>query len=116
MRRRHSTHRLKRRPGATRAHVGVRLVALSLIAAGLALGPVAYASPPDPSWIGGLYDNADFDDVVLFITGNLGAIQPCMGWSLRPVARVVGFVTPMESEHQASCPLSSVLGRAPPLA
>ena len=25
---------------------------------------LAYASPPDPSWIPGIYDDADFDDVV----------------------------------------------------
>src|SRR3989454_6230851 len=53
-----------------------RLVGLSLVAAVLALAPAAHASSPDQSWIPGLYDNADFDDVVLLITSNLGAIQP----------------------------------------
>jgi len=93
-----------------------RLVGLFLAAAILALAPAAHASPPDQSWISGLYDNADFDDVVLLITGNLGAIELGIVWSLRPVASVVGFVTSMDSEPQALCPLSSVLGRAPPLA
>jgi len=93
-----------------------RFVGLLLTAAILALAPVAHASLPDQSWISGLYDNADFDDVVLLITSNLGAIELGILWSLRPMARVVGFVTPMESAHQASCPLSSALGRAPPLA
>jgi hypothetical protein len=45
-----------------------RLVGLSLVAAALTLAPAAYASPPDQSWTPGLYDNADFDDVVLLIT------------------------------------------------
>jgi hypothetical protein len=53
-----------------------RFVGLLLAAAILALAPAAHASPPDQSWISGLYDNADFDDVVLLITSNLGAIQP----------------------------------------
>jgi len=93
-----------------------RLVGLFLAAAILALAPAAQASPPDQSWISGLYDNADFDDVVLLITSNLGAVELGFVWSLRPVARVIGLVMPMEREHQAVCPLSSVLGRAPPLA
>ncbi|PYM91189.1 MAG: hypothetical protein DME08_22710 [Candidatus Rokuibacteriota bacterium] len=44
-----------------------RLVGLSLVTAVLALAPAAHASPPDQSWIPGLYDDADFDDVVLLI-------------------------------------------------
>src|SRR5438309_9320052 len=51
-----------------------RLVGVSLVAAVLALAPAAHASPPDQSWIPGLYDDADFDDIVLLITSNLGAI------------------------------------------
>jgi len=87
-----------------------------LVAAGLVLAPVAYASPPDQSWIGGLYDNADFDDVVLFITGNLAAIQLSMGWSLRRAACVVGLVTPTDPQSPPLYPRSSALSRAPPLA
>ena len=34
-----------------------------------AVGALAHASPPDPSWIGGLYDAADGDDAVLAVTG-----------------------------------------------
>ncbi len=93
-----------------------RLVGLSLVATVLALGPMAYASPPDQAWICGFYDNADFDDVVLFITSNLGVTQPSMGWELRPVASVVGFVTPVDTGPRPLCPWSSARGRAPPLA
>jgi len=42
------------------------LVGLSLIATVVALAPAAHASPPDQTWIAGLYDNADYDDVILF--------------------------------------------------
>src|SRR5215813_9328998 len=34
----------------------------------LALVPLVYASPPDPTWIAGVYDAADYDDVVWLIT------------------------------------------------
>ena len=93
-----------------------RLVALALIVVVLGLAPVAHATPPDPSWIPGLYDNADFDDVILLITSKLGAIQSTIIPSLRPVAFVLGLATPMPTESRPLRPLSSVFGRAPPLA
>jgi len=93
-----------------------RFVGLGLVAVVLALAPAAHASPPDQSWIPGLYDNADFDDVVLLITSNFGAIQPSIVWSSRPVAPAVGLITPMDTEPRPLSPLSSVLGRAPPFA
>src|SRR5438132_13607033 len=34
----------------------------------LTLPVLAYASPPDPTWIAGFWDDADFDDVVILIT------------------------------------------------
>ena len=93
-----------------------RFVGLGLVAVVLALAPAAHASPPDQSWIPGLYDNADFDDVVLLITSNLGAIQPLLVWSSRSVAPAVGLVTPPNPGPRPQFPLSSVLGRAPPFA
>ena len=93
-----------------------RLVTLGLIVVVLGLAPVAHATPPDPSWIPGLYDNADFDDVILLITSKLGAIQSNIIPSLRPVAFVFGLATPMPTASRPLRPLSSVFGRAPPLA
>jgi len=92
-----------------------RLLSLGLVVALLALAPVAHASPPDQSWITGLYDNADFDDVVLFITGVLGAVRPSTDSSLRPVAAAVGLVTPIDNELRQPSPQSCDLSRAPPL-
>jgi len=93
-----------------------RLLSLGLVVALLTLAPVAHASPPDQSWISGLYDNADFDDVVLFIVGVLGVVQPSTVSSLRPVAAAVGLVTPIDSEARQPSPQSCDLSRAPPLA
>jgi len=45
-----------------------RLVSVLLGIALLALAPLAHASPPDPTWIAGLYDDADHDDAVIAIT------------------------------------------------
>ncbi len=49
-----------------------RLLTGSLVAALVALMPLAHASPPDPSWIAGFYDAADHDEVVLAVTDALG--------------------------------------------
>jgi len=84
-----------------------RLVALSLFAGLLALAPVAHPSPPDQTWIAGLYDNADFDDVIVLITSNLGAIQPSMVSSLCPVDSVVGLVSPVDTAAPVLSPPSS---------
>jgi hypothetical protein len=51
---------VKRRPAMLR-----RLSTLLLLVPLVWLTPLAYASPPDQTWIGGFYDDADYDDVVL---------------------------------------------------
>ena len=42
----------------------------------LAVPILAQASPPDPTWIGGFYDDGDFDDVVSRIVNRVAA-EPC---------------------------------------
>src|SRR5262245_19294448 len=41
--------------------------ALALSCAQVVLVPAAHAVPPDQTWIGGIYDVADYDDVVLLV-------------------------------------------------
>jgi hypothetical protein len=93
-----------------------RLLCLGLVAVVVTLAPAAHASPPDDSSFGGLYDNADFDDVVLLITCNLGAVQPPIIGSVRPAAPVVALVTPTGAGQRPLCALASALSRAPPRA
>src|SRR2546425_12496890 len=38
-----------------------------LITIALLLTSLAYASPPDPTWVGGFWDDGDFDDVVIAV-------------------------------------------------
>ena len=45
-----------------------RLCRLGLLVVLVALGPLAYASPPDQIWVAGIYDAADYDDVVWLLT------------------------------------------------
>lgn len=66
-------------PGDGRVHldsrsrpVSRRFVAMLLVAGLITIVPLAHGSPPDPTWIAGLYDDADHDDAVLAITDASG--------------------------------------------
>jgi len=39
------------------------------------LGPLAHASPPDPTYIPGFYDDADYDDVILLVLSAVGLLD-----------------------------------------
>ena len=90
------------------------LWALVLVFLLLGLAPAAYADPPDPTWIGGYWDDDDFDNVVAFIASTcaLGVL-----WSDHaeprgaPIARVE-----LCEPNSAPAPLRSVVSsRAPPV-
>ncbi len=42
------------------------------------LPAIAFASPPDPSWVVGIYDDADGDDVVILIADNAATNAPSL--------------------------------------
>ena len=54
-------------PHSRRRRLG-RLLVLILVAGLVTIVPLAYASPADPAWIAGIYDTADYDDVVSMLT------------------------------------------------
>jgi len=54
------------------------IVAMVLITIALLLTALAYASPPDPTWVGGFWDDGDFDDVVIVVT-SVWRFRPCTG-------------------------------------
>jgi len=64
-----------------------------LVALVLTLVPMAHASPVDPTWIPGLYDDGDGDDIVLLVT--TGDVPPIPTWDL--ITRVT-IVTPIAAE------------------
>ena len=65
---------------------GMRGNLLPLLLLMLAALPVmAYASPPDPSWISGLYDDGDFDDVVVLVTTGTAIAVLALLAALRPL-------------------------------
>jgi len=78
------------------------------------LRPLAHASPADPTWIGGFYDDADFDDVVyLVVTGSgVGAAGVAIH---RPAARTPDTIASPDASPIPAVQGSSPLTRAPPL-
>src|SRR5262245_19227843 len=52
--------------------------ALSVVLVLMLLPTIAFASPPDPSWIAGIYDGADGDDIVslVYATSAANAAAP----------------------------------------
>jgi len=52
-----------------------RLLIAVLVGLTAGLVPLAQASPPDQTWLGGLYDDADYDDVVVGVTSAVSAVE-----------------------------------------
>ena len=58
-----------------RSYRWAKLPILLLAALLLTLTPLAYAAPPDPTWVLGFWDDDDFDDVVGYITSATALLQ-----------------------------------------
>jgi hypothetical protein len=80
----------------------------------VALLPFAYASPPDPVWLAGIYDVGDSDDVILVATSleSLGA-ERCEIFSQDSR---VSRVSPSVTSRLLDVSLRSPQTRAPPTA
>src|SRR5262249_34941412 len=85
---------------------------LSLLVTGLPF--LAYASPPDPSWVRGLYDDADFDDVVCFIISSAGLVNDVSSASPRPDSPLVVLEFPLANRSFALFSFRAPPPRAPP--
>jgi hypothetical protein len=89
------------------------VLGLILVASILTLTPLAYADPPDPTWVTGFWDDDDFDDVVGYITSAAGWLPAPVACDLRPaelptVPRLVAFQVAVSAPRPTSRP------RAPP--
>jgi hypothetical protein len=97
-----------------------RVAALrACLAAGLLIAPatvrtLAYASPPDPSWIHGIYDDADFDDVVWIAATGAGVTAPATPAVAPPVALAAERPAPSTERASPAPPRSAARPRAPP--
>ena len=91
-----------------------RAFTLLVVAAMMLLAVLAHASPPDPDWIGGFWDNADYDDVVLLVTSGLGAADSHSTDAARPVVLISPLAATPDENQLAARPRLSSAPRAPP--
>jgi len=79
-----------------------------------AVAPAAYADPPDPSWLGGYWDDDDFDNVVVFLLSTYAVVAPAQ---LHEVATGTAVaILPCPEPQVVAAPVAdSASPRAPPL-
>ena len=80
----------------------------------VALPALAYASPPDPSWVRGVYDDADFDDIVCLIIASSGLVDGMASASRSPLFILAQAEPPQNERPVAFFTLTSLQPRAPP--
>ncbi len=89
-------------------------VALLLLLPVGGLTSLAYASPPDPSWISGIYDGADFDDVVVMLMSETAASALALAVELGPLLPFAGPVPQLVDDPLPTIRFSPLQSRAPP--
>ena len=80
----------------------------------LVLPPLAHASPTDPTWIPGFYDDNDYDDVILFITGAVSAVDSQLAEPVGIIRVCLGTIAPSTPRSAWGHALASPSPRAPP--
>ena len=97
----------------------VRVSALSaMLLALLIIAPVtlAHASPPDQTWLEGIYDQADFDDIVDLLTSSLEASGSATTPGAQPWLALEPKLCPAMVAWPATAPAYWAPLRAPPIA
>jgi glucose-6-phosphate isomerase len=91
------------------------LITWSIVVVQCALVPMAYASPPDPTYLAGIWDNADYDEIIILVTSASGSTDTTHHASelIRPLV-VVAAILPGENALLSAALLSLQPSRAPP--
>src|SRR5262245_63238836 len=97
-----------------RVRVGSACLKVLLWALVVGLPLLTYASPPDPSWFRGVYDDADFDDIVCLIIASSGLVDAISSTSRSPHFVLATAELPQNERSTASFSLTSPQPRAPP--
>jgi hypothetical protein len=90
------------------------LVTLLILTATAVIGPLASATPLDDTWIGGFYDDADYDDVVAAVLGMTSG-GPVLVAIATVAAPMVGLVAGPHRELVPALAPPTRRGRAPPI-
>jgi len=79
------------------------------------LAPLAYTTGPDPSWIPGLYDDADLDDVLVLVTSSSATIHPFPLNAASSIPLILGVPKRTEEGLAARDAVTVVRPRSPPV-
>jgi hypothetical protein len=86
---------------------------LLLAAVWVLVRPLAAASPPDPTWIAGVYDDDDLDDAVLLV-GSLVGVSDAPGPAHAHADCRGGPLALASRSRSTSASLLTLLDRSPP--
>ena len=91
------------------------LMAWSIVTVQCSLVPLAYASPPDPTYLAGIWDNADYDEIIILATSASSATDRMhhAGDLIRPLVGVA-VILPGENALLAVASMALQPSRAPP--
>ena len=89
-------------------------LAFGLLPVLLALVPLAYASPPDPTWVAGFYDAEDFDEIVMAVVSASGVVPDVVPLSTEAADTAAGTVWPPPHVLAVAADSSGFTIRAPP--
>jgi len=85
-----------------------------LVGAMLTLTPLAHASPPDQTWIGGLFDDDDYDNVIVSVTASVASVTLRLSHDSQRLQPARPFVGPIDESVPRTASHSSSHTRAPP--
>ena len=86
---------------------------VSLFVAALGVTPLAQASPSEQTWVPGLHDSGDLDDLIFSLTTESAVATEPRDHAI-PALRVGSLVQLHASSAGPTPALPSFLGRAPP--
>jgi hypothetical protein len=90
-----------------------RLIAALLVSVVFALTPLAYTRPSDPTWIPGLWDNGDLDEVEALVTDATATAASSVVPDITTFPVCIGLVRPCV-QHPLDLRPVSQSSRAPP--
>lgn len=100
--------------GNVRRMRAVSALVFLLLGCLVSLTPLAQAIPPDPTWIPGIYDDADYDDVVCLVTSGDGNVETGGAAQALSALPAAGRTLAAENDWAPGSPSFSSHSRAPP--
>ena len=89
-------------------------MALLFLLSVLIVVPLAHAMPPDPSWIAGIYDGGDLDDLFALLLGSDGTVEGSPEKPGHPPLQIIGSLSLLPAETAREVPYPPARSRAPP--